>query len=198
MVPSEYSDECADIRQEDVLPFSDIVGGLAGRWKKIFTNGWDTWPCQQTHFYSPGATEPEPLPWMTAWPLAPNIWRMDLTWAFKPGGKRFTMSNEIYPNARWNHGGTTAEPTMKILARMWGTTAQENWYVLYSDDDMMIIHVCAFTVEVQSFDALTIAFVKEGHPVTDEMENKIQETARKVLGNNFGILLRVVDDCALD
>lgn len=30
MVPSEYSDECADIRQEDVLPFLDIVEGLAG------------------------------------------------------------------------------------------------------------------------------------------------------------------------
>jgi len=80
---------------------------------------------------------------------------------------------------------------------MWGTTAQENWYVLYSHDDMMIIHVCAFTVEVQSFDALMMAFVNEGHPVTDKMENKIQEMARKVLGNKFGILLHVVNDCAL-
>jgi hypothetical protein len=62
----------------------------------------------------------------------------------------------------------------------------------------MIIHICTFTVEVQSFDALMISFVKEGHPVMDEMANKIQETAREVLGNKFGILLRVVDDCALD
>jgi hypothetical protein len=59
-------------RQEDVLPFLDIIGGLAGCWNMIFTNGWDTWPCQQAHFYLPGATKPEPLPLVTAWPLAPN------------------------------------------------------------------------------------------------------------------------------
>jgi hypothetical protein len=42
-----------------------------------------------------------------------------------------------------------------------------------------------------------MAFVKESHPVMDKMENKIQEMACRVLGNNFGILLHVVNDCAL-
>jgi hypothetical protein len=144
MVPSDYSDECADIRQEHVLQFSDIAV-LEGHWKKIFTNGGDLWPCQQTHFFPPGVSEPEPLPWLTSWPKEPDVWQMDLSWAFQPSGaKRFTMSSELYPNARWKHGGTTADPTLKTLAHMWGTTAEENWHVLYSGKDMLLMHVCAY------------------------------------------------------
>lgn len=199
MAPSDYSDECASIRQEQVLPFSDIAVLLEGRWKKIFTNSWDLWPCQQTQFFPPGVSEPEPTPWMRSWPNEPDVWRMDLSWAFQPSGaKRFTMFSELYPNARWNYGGTTADPTLRTLAHMWGTTAQENWYVLYSDEDMLLMHVCAYTIEVQSFDALTLVFVKEGHFVSDDMENKIQKTAREILGDKFGTLLRVRGDCALE
>jgi hypothetical protein len=99
IVLSEYSGECADIQQEDVLPFLDIIGGLVGCWNKIFTHGWDTWPRQQTHFYLPGATEPEPLPWMTAWRLATRS--KHLANGFDVGlqawGERFTMSNKFIP-----------------------------------------------------------------------------------------------------
>jgi hypothetical protein len=199
MVPLDYSDGCADIRQEHVLPFSDIAV-LEGRWKKIFTNGGDLWPCQQTHFFPPGASEPEPepLPWMTSWPNEPDVWRMDSSWAFQPSdAKRFTMSSELCSNARWKHGGTTADPTLKTLARMWGTTAEENWHVLYSDEDMLLMHVCAYTIEIQSFDALTLVFVKEGRSVRNDMENKIQETARKILGDKFATLFHVRGDCAI-
>jgi hypothetical protein len=138
---------------------------------------------------------------MKSWPNEPDVWRMDLSWAFQSttGAKRFTMSSELYPNARWNHGGTTtANPTLKTLARMWGTTAEENWYVLYSDEDMLLMHVCAYTIQVQSFDALTLAFVKEGRSVTVDMENMIQKTAREILGDKFGTLLRIQGDCALE
>lgn len=126
---------------------------------------------------------------MKSWPNEPDVWRMDLSWAFQPtGAKCFKMLSELYPNARWNHGGTTANPAVKTLTHMWGTTAKENWYVLYSDEDMLLLHVCAYTFEVQSFVALLLAFVKEGRSVTDDMENKIQKTA----------LLRIQGDCGLE
>jgi hypothetical protein len=81
---------------------------------------------------------------------------------------------------------------------MWGTTAHENWYVLYADNDLLLIHVCAYTIEVQSFDAITLIFVKEenGRFVTEAMENKIQKMAHEILGDKFGTVLRV-RDCAL-
>jgi hypothetical protein len=98
---------------------------------------------------------------------------MDLSRAFQPSGaKCFTVSSKLYPNARWNYGGMTADPTLRTLAHMSGTTTQENWYVLYSDEDMLLMHVCAYTIEVQSFDTLTLVFVKLGHFVSDDMENK--------------------------
>jgi hypothetical protein len=81
---------------------------------------------------------------------------------------------------------------------MWGTTAEENWYVLYSDEDLLLMHVCAYTIEIQSFDALTLVFVKEGRSVRNDMENKIQETARKILGDRFATLFHVWGDCALE
>lgn len=81
---------------------------------------------------------------------------------------------------------------------MWGTTAEENWYVLYSNEDMLLMHVCAYTIEIQSFDALTLVFVKEGRTVTNDMENKIQATAREILGDKFGTLLYIRGDCALE
>lgn len=72
-----------------------------------------------------------------------------------------------------------------------GTTAHENWYLVYYDGNVMILHVCAFTVEIQSFDALTVVFVKEGSNVTKEKAIEIQETARGILGDEFGKLVAV-------
>lgn len=74
---------------------------------------------------------------------------------------------------------------------MWGTTAHENWYLVYYDGDVMILHVCAFTVEVQSFDALTVVFVRDGYALTTEKAKEIWETARRILGNKFGSLVPV-------
>ena len=199
MAPAEFSDECADISQDLVLPFSNIRA-LEGRWNKIFTNGWDIWPCQLTVFYAPGAAEPEPKAWMSSWPKDPKVWRMDLTWSFRRETSRmFTMSNEIYPNERWSYGGanTATDPTLKTLARMWGTTAHENWYVLYADENMLLVHVCAYTLQVQSFDALTIVLLRENTTLTDDMMNKIQQIARDILGDKFGKLLPIHHDCTL-
>jgi hypothetical protein len=68
----------------------------------------------------------------------------------------------------------------------------------HTDEDMLLMHICAYTVEIQSFDALTLVFVKEGRFVRNNMENKIQETAREILGDKFGTLLHVRGDCALE
>ena len=62
----------------------------------------------------------------------------------------------------------------------------------------MILHICAYTVEVKSFDALTIAFIKDGHSLSKEREKEIEEKARAVLGNKFGKLLRIPDDSVLE
>jgi len=80
---------------------------------------------------------------------------------------------------------------------MWGTTAEE-LACLYSDEDMLLMHVCAYTMEIQIFDALTLVFIKEGRSVRNDMENKIQETARKILGDRFATLFHVRGDCALE
>jgi hypothetical protein len=75
-----------------------------------------------------------------------------------------------------------------------GTTAHENWYLLFYDEDVMILHVCAYTVEVKSFDALTIAFIKDGHSLSKEREKIIEEKARAILGDKFGTMVRVSND----
>jgi len=78
-----------------------------------------------------------------------------------------------------------------LLLYIRGTNAHENWYLLYYNDGVMILHVCAFTVEVKSYDALTLVFVKEGRTWTNEDANQIEDTTRQLLGDKFGTLLRV-------
>ena len=120
--PAKYSDECAVIRQDQVLPLSAIPKHvLEGPWRKIYTNSWDIWPYQVTNFSPPGATTPEPRDWMTSWPNATDVWRMDLSWSFQPNDtRRFSMSSELFPGLRWKYpGGTKADPTLKTVARMW-------------------------------------------------------------------------------
>lgn len=193
--PSKYSDQCAVIRQDQVLELSAIPKNvLEGRWRKIFTNGWDIWPYQTTSFSGPGGKAIETREWMTAWPNSTDVWRMDLSWAFQSGenAHRFNMSSELFPGLRWDYPGMPkANPTLRTVAKMWGTTAHENWYLVYYDGDVMILHVCAFTVEVQSFDALTVVFVRDGYALTTEKAKEIWETARRILGNKFGSLVPV-------
>ena len=51
--PSLYSDECAAI-SEPVLPFDETIEHvLPGSWVKLYTTGWDQWPCQWTEFRPP-------------------------------------------------------------------------------------------------------------------------------------------------
>jgi hypothetical protein len=120
--PSKYSDQCAVIRQDQVLSLSVIPKNvLEGRWNKIYTNGWDIWPYQTTEFIGPGGKAVEERDWMTSWPNGTDTWRMDLTWAFKtdPKAHRFNMSSELFPGLRWEYGGTKADPTLRSVAKMW-------------------------------------------------------------------------------
>jgi hypothetical protein len=55
----------------------------------------------------------------------------------------------------------------------------------------MIWFMCAFTLEVQSFDALTVVFIKDGHLLTRVKAQEIQNTARRILGDKFGSLVSV-------
>jgi len=45
---------------------------------------------------------------------------------------------------------------------------------------MMILHVCAITVAVQSFDALTVVFLKDGHILTKEKAKENEKMARSL------------------
>lgn len=205
MEAAKYSDECAALEHANVLPFSAISDKVwEGKWIKLFTNGWDTWPCQGTELFSPGRTNPVPRGWMKSWPQSPGVWRMDLNWTVKADGDEqesmFSMSSEMYPKARWHYpGGTEANPTLKTIACMWGTEAHENWYLLHYDSahSWILMHVCAYTHAVQSYDALTLAFVKEGQPAGKEIEDMIQATSQKILGKKFGTLQRI-PSCLLE
>lgn len=121
--PSKYSDQCAVLRQDQVLPLSTIPKDvLEGHWRKIYTNGWDIWPFQTTEFSGPGGSAKEERAWMTSWPNGTDVWRMDLSWAFEPDvdAHLFNMSSELFPGLRWNYpGGTQADPTLRSVARMW-------------------------------------------------------------------------------
>jgi hypothetical protein len=107
------------------------------------------------------------------------------------------MTNELTPGARWNYtGGTPAHPTARTRAIMWGTTAHENWYFLdYNEQHhSLLMHACAYTPAVRSFDAITMVIVKEGVDITHDILNYSRERAQEILGNNFGTLQRI-EEC---
>ena len=207
--PTKYSDQCAPIQQ--ALPFESVQGVFEGQWIKLYTNGWDIWPCQSTEFHAPRAALPEPKVWMTEWPNQANVWRMDLNWtnisnaASSPDDAdqvleqrtyTFHMSNEIYPNEQWAFPSQpdTCQATLKTRAIMWGTEAHENWYILNYDPEMrtMLIHFCAYTLDVEGFDAMTIVLRKvTSDPFTDEMAKQTEQKALELLGDKFGTLTRV-------
>jgi len=131
--PSAYSDTCATV--EHASPFdSTITNNLAGRWLKVYTTGWDLWPCQWTDFWPPSSEDsttptgaatttppqrrpPPPEDWMTAWPHDPTVWRMDLYWTntnhdnWVNASLTFHMSNEMYLGETWDFTPFTTTST---------------------------------------------------------------------------------------
>ena len=206
MEPTKYSDQCAPLQNhsDSLLPFEAVASNFAGQWEKLYTTGWDIWPCQTTEFHAPLSGFPEPKAWMTAWPHTPNVYRMDLNWTVgtSPHDYTFHMSNEIYPNQQWDFPSQPAidKAMLKTRAVMWGTEAHENWYLLDYDAEMrtMIIHFCAYTKDIQGFDAMTMVLRKvvadeeeKEDPFTDKMAEIIEQRAMNILGEKFGHLQRI-------
>jgi len=198
--PPLYSDTCADIPQEKVLPFENIPPDIfEGLWRKILTNSWDIWPCQRTEFFPPHSNKVPPLPWMDDWPSSDTVWRMDLNWTSPTSDRVFTMTNELTPGSHWDfEGGPESKATGKTKAVMWGTEAHENWYLLDFDKEQrfMLMHVCAYTPAVRSFDAITMVLVREDVDVSEELMERVQHRAKQLLGSKFGSLVRI-KECEL-
>jgi hypothetical protein len=119
--PANYSDTC--VTPATAFPFDQVEKFIVGSWQKLFTTGWDVWPCQTTWFHPPSprieedlATQspgndvrfsPSPEAWMTHWPHTPNVYRMDLFWKTKRN-HTFHMSNEMYINSMWKFPANTS------------------------------------------------------------------------------------------
>lgn len=208
LAPATNSDTCANLSNISVLPFSIIEPhNLQGTWKKLYTSGWDLWPCQWTEFWPPrqlaAVSErelPSPDSWMTQWPNATNVWRMDLFWKTpEPSNMTFHMCNEMYPLYTWEFvGGAKPQPTtaatLRTRAVMWGTEAHENWYLLHYDSDWqtMLVYYCAYTKAVERFDSCAFVLQKVSAPsITDEQSQFYKVLATQLLGNLHGNLQRV-------
>jgi hypothetical protein len=139
--PAEFSDTCADLSHlpdNSILPMETTVppNVLRGTWHKLYTTGWDLWPCQQTDFWPPAADEdssllagsaipPSPDSWMTHWPNTSDVWRMDLYWQNPPSEDEsstmiassndspftFHMNNEMYFAQTWNFSSASSSST---------------------------------------------------------------------------------------
>lgn len=205
LAPATNTDKCADLSTNIILPFSDIPPAiLQGTWRKLYTTGWDIWPCQWTEFWPPAILlslddhriPPLPDDWMTQWPNASDVWRMDLFWRNlkEPTNLTFHMDNEMYPSQTWEFTSETAPATLRTKAVMWGTEAHENWYLLdyHSDWQTMLIYYCAYTKAVNRFD--TSAFILQRQSVaslTGDQEQYYEALARQLLGDFFGNLQRI-------
>jgi len=201
MEPAKYSDQCAPI-DKHALPFETIEQVFAGRWTKLYTTGWDIWPCQSTAFHAPRSATPEPKDWMENWPNDPTVWRMDLNWTNTDDNDlpvyTFHMSNEIYPNVQWDFSidqpNTTAKATLSTRAFTWNTEASENWYLLDYNETMrtMLVHYCAYTQAVNRYDSMTMVLRKVGSDeFTNDMAIEIESLAIRLLGGKFGQLQRI-------
>jgi VDE lipocalin domain len=204
MEPSTYSDQCAvvDPAARKGLSFGPALSPmLAGRWKKLYTTGWDIWPCQWTDFHRSKSNKVEPEAWMESWPNTPNVWRMDLYWKNSPDANfTFHMCNEMYPKETWDFAeldeamNPTMPATLKTRAVMWGTEAHENWYLIDANKKLktMTVYYCAYTEAVSRFDSITMVLQKEGAPeLTDEQRRDIEAKALEVLGPVHGKLRRI-------
>jgi hypothetical protein len=192
--PAAYSDVCPSI--SSALSFKVLAPDLAGRWEKLYTSGWDTWPCQSTEFLPPGTSAPPPEPWMTAWPTDPNVWRMNLQWK-TAANYTISMCNELYANQAWDFSLSqppTTTATAKTRAVMWGTEAHENWYLLEynADTKIAIIFYCAYTLDVEGFDAMVMVIRKEtSEPFTAEMGQVVERRVKEIMGEKYGVLQRI-------
>ena len=195
--PSMYTDECIrSIAPTDAMftwPFEKA------RYLKLYTTGWDSWPCQWTDFNPPGDDSIEPAAWMTQWPNAPGVWRMDLYWKNQQDGPViFHMNNEMTPNQTWTFTDNEAPrpSTLRTQAVMWGTEARENWYLLDYIEHLkvMIIYYCAYTEAVDRFDSMTMVLQKDGaDPITEEEGMRIESRVLSLLGEKHGRLQRIQD-----
>lgn len=217
MEPTEYSDQCAPIQNHSnsLLPFEAVADVFVGQWNKLYTTGWDIWPCQTTEFHAPLSSDLlEPKAWMSAWPHTPDVYRMDLNWTVGKSPQHeysFHMSSEIYPNQQWDFpsqpGAIDNNKAMfKTRAVMWGAEANENWYLLDYDAEMrtMMVHICAYTFDIQGFDAITMVLRKvvtydeenENDSFTNAMAEIIELRALDILGETFGNYQRI-EECRL-
>lgn len=189
--PADFTDTCANLSDmsNSVMSIEATVPPdvLQGTWKKLYTTGWDLWPCQWTEFWPPNDKNPNrhrdmpaPDPWMKSWPDAADVWRMDLYW--KNGVDApftFHMNNEMYLSQTWNFSSSASsstyalpvvDATLKTRAVMWGTEAHENWYLLdyHPEWQTMLIYYCAHTEAVDRFDSMAMVLQKQqGNTVED-------------------------------
>lgn len=71
IAPAKYTDTCADMPNKPILPLDKEPSHvLKGKWRKLYTTGWDLWPCQWTNFWPPHTPpgEQQPDDWMTVLP----------------------------------------------------------------------------------------------------------------------------------
>lgn len=221
MAPSQYSDKCITAQEmprvhlfDNDTDYNTHAESLPlivhGQWKKLYTTGWDLWPCQWTVFHPPhAADEITPDTWMTQWPQSDTTWRMDLYWTNKNEGNisssnnlTFHMSNEMYPSESWDFEGQQQQvlppaATLKTRAIMWGTEAHENWYVLDYDPQLqtLLIYYCAHTAAIDRFDSMAMVLQKYGtDPLTPRDEREMEDKARRLLGDKHGRLQRI-EEC---
>lgn len=208
--PSQFSDTCADMTNIPKLPMNQIISNLKGRWNKVYTTGWDTWPCQWTDFWAPHSEEPEPEDWMTKWPSTPNVWRMDLYW--KPeasANMTFHMNNEMYLDQTWNFtinkkkAPPSTSATLKTRAVMWGTEAHENWYLLdyHPKWNTMLVYYCAYTAAVDAYDSMAMVLKRQDDDgddplsysvdLTSEQQGYYKSKAMELLGEFHGNLQQI-------
>ena len=205
--PPEYATPPIAHEISKALPFDTIQPVLAGSWKKLYTTGWDIWPCQLSEFHPPQALQPEPLAWMQdSWPTQANVWRMDLRWWASPSHNyTFHMTNNMYPGKQWDDFPISkpvgAEATLKTRAIMWGTEAHENWYLLDYNRTMqtILVYYVAYTMAVQKIDSITMVLRRDDSslgPFTNEMAMTVEQRALSILGDKFGRLYRI-EPCLL-
>jgi hypothetical protein len=81
---------------------------------------------------------------------------------------------------------------------MWGTEAHENWFLLHYDaqNQLLLVHVCAFTEEMNALDAITMVLQKEGNIMTEELAERMQQRAIEILGEKHGRMVRI-QECTI-
>jgi len=187
----QYTDLCASVPDDRaVVPFDAFESRLEGEWVKLYTTGWDTWPCQRTEFAKvlPVVQEDEGNGLQQS-PSDQSYWKMNLYWNNTDNSYQFHMHNRMFPGRQWQFWETTdaavaaaedtddaddmltlpvhqprnSKATLKTRAYMWGTEAHENWYVLDYDDERqtLVVNYCAYTVNVRTFDSITMVLRKK-------------------------------------